>query len=77
MFQAQDEGVPIESIVAAVDKVFDQISPDQKEKLSFPLNAKEWRAWSNPEILLRPLGLRLEEVDGGVAASVLDRKSVV
>ncbi|KFZ08635.1 hypothetical protein V501_05871 [Pseudogymnoascus sp. VKM F-4519 (FW-2642)] len=72
LFQPQDEGVPIESIVTAVDKVFDQISPEQKEKVSFPLNAKEWRAWSNPEMLLRPLGLRLEELDARAAASVLD-----
>ncbi|KFY51018.1 hypothetical protein V496_09010 [Pseudogymnoascus sp. VKM F-4515 (FW-2607)] len=72
LFQPQDEGVPIESIVTAINKVLDQISSEQKEKVSFPLNSKEWRAWSNPEILLRPLGLRLEELDAGVAASVLD-----
>lgn len=47
------------------------MSQEQKKKLQFPLNAKEWRAWSNPEFLLRPFGLRLEEVDESVAKSIL------
>lgn len=33
--------------------------------------AKEWRCWSNPEFLLRPFGLRLEELPEDVAQSVL------
>jgi hypothetical protein len=37
------------------------LSDEEKGKVSFDINAREWRAWSNPEFLLRPLGLRLEE----------------
>lgn len=63
--------MPIESIVAAANNVIDHITPEQKLKVSFPLNAKEWRAWSNPEFLLRPLGLRLEEVPEGTQTAIL------
>jgi hypothetical protein len=71
LFQAQDEGIPIDRIVAAVERVLGQITAEQKSKLQYPLNAKEWRAWSNPEFLLRPFGLRLEELDKSVAVSIL------
>jgi len=37
----------------------------------YPINAREWRAWSNPEFLLRPFGLRLEELSEPIARSIL------
>ena len=55
LFQIQDEGVPIEKIVKAVNSVLTQLTTDQKRKVSYPLNAKEWRTWSNPEFLLPPV----------------------
>jgi hypothetical protein len=48
----------------AVQKAEDMLrglSTEQKDKVSYPIDAREWRAWSNPEFLLRPFGLRLEE----------------
>ena len=71
MFQIQDEGVPIGLIVDAMKKVLDQLTPEQRSKLLYPVNAREWRAWSNPEMLLRPFGLRLEEVSEPIAKSIL------
>jgi hypothetical protein len=35
------------------------------------LNAREWRAWSNPEFLLRDFGLRLEDLPEELAQSIL------
>ena len=35
------------------------------------MNAREWRCWSNPEFLLRPFGLRLEELSDELVASIL------
>jgi hypothetical protein len=52
-------------------KVLDQLTLEQKSKLLYPINAREWRAWSNPEMLLRPFGLRLEEVSESIARSIL------
>lgn len=71
LFPIQDEGIPIDHIVNTVKNVFDQINSEQKAKLLYPINAREWRAWSNPEMLLRPFGLRLEEVSKHVAESIL------
>jgi hypothetical protein len=71
LFQSQDEGVPIEQIVGSVKNVLSQLTPEQQSKVSYPLNAREWRAWSNPEFLLRPFGLRLEEQTESVATSIL------
>lgn len=61
LFEAADEGFPTESVVKKVERLFEELSEEQKKKLSYPINAREWRAWSNPEFLLRPFGIRLEE----------------
>lgn len=61
LFRVQDEGLNIQSIVSAADEMLEKLDDEQKKKVQYPLNAREWRAWSNPEILLRPFGLRLEE----------------
>lgn len=61
LFEARDEGVDIENIVQKAEDLLSKLDEQQSKKLKYPVNAKEWRAWSNPEILLRPFGLRLEE----------------
>lgn len=61
LFEAQDEGFDTESVVKKVDKLYSELDEEQKTKLSYSINAREWRAWSNPEFLLRPFGIRLEE----------------
>jgi hypothetical protein len=71
LFKIQDEGVNIKSIVDAVNNVVEKLSPDEKKQVTYPLDSREWRAWSNPEFLLRPFGLRLEEVSEDIALSVL------
>ncbi|RMZ84258.1 hypothetical protein DV738_g804, partial [Chaetothyriales sp. CBS 135597] len=73
LFQRQDESIPIQEIVSAAQTVLDhhQLTPKQRSSARFPLNAREWRAWSNPEFLLRPLGLRLDELDEPVITSIL------
>jgi hypothetical protein len=61
LFEAKDEDFPTENVVKMVGLLYEMLNDDQKEKLSYPVNAREWRAWSNPEFLLRPFGIRLEE----------------
>jgi hypothetical protein len=61
LFEARDEGVSSEGAVRKAEELLSGLEGDQKKKISYPINAKEWRAWSNPEFLLRPFGLRLEE----------------
>lgn len=71
LFQVQDDGTPIDRIASSVQIVLAQLTEEQRKRLSYPLNAREWRAWSNPEFLLRPFGLRLEEQTSEVATSIL------
>ncbi|KXS95869.1 hypothetical protein AC579_4442 [Pseudocercospora musae] len=71
LFKEEDLGVDIEGIVKATDSVLSKLDAKQKEKLRYPLGAKEWRCWSNPEFLLRPFGVRLEELPEDVAQSIL------
>ncbi|GAD97986.1 hypothetical protein MYCGRDRAFT_37101 [Paecilomyces variotii No. 5] len=71
LFKIQDEGVEMRKIVQAAENLLSKLSPEQKSKLQYPINAKEWRAWSNPEFLLRPFGLRLEEQDESIARAIL------
>jgi hypothetical protein len=61
LYQAQDEGFDIDGVVGKAEKLLGELSGEQIKKVSYKINAREWRAWSNPEFLLRPFGLRLEE----------------
>lgn len=61
LFETRDEGVDVEGAVKKAEELLSGLNAEQKEKLTYEINAKEWRAWSNPEFLLRPFGLRLEE----------------
>jgi hypothetical protein len=61
LFKAQDEGVDIEKVAKSAEKLLGELSEEDRKKVSYRVGAKEWRAWSNPEILLRPFGVRLEE----------------
>ena len=61
LYQARDEGVNIDGVVKKAEELLSGLSEEQRKKVSYGINAREWRAWSNPEFLLRPFGLRLEE----------------
>jgi len=71
LFEARDEDVHIEDVVEKTEELLEKLSEEQKRSLGYAINAKEWRAWSNPEMLLRPFGLRLEE---GMSASLISWK---
>jgi len=61
LFEDQDEGVDIGRVVKSAEDALDALSEEGRKKVRYDVGAKEWRAWSNPEMLLRPFGLRLEE----------------
>jgi hypothetical protein len=61
LYQARDESFEIEVVVKKAENLLGGLSEEQKKKVGYAMNAQEWRAWSNPEFLLRPYGLRLEE----------------
>ncbi|KAF2270159.1 hypothetical protein CC78DRAFT_507820 [Lojkania enalia] len=71
LFKEQDEAVDIQGVVHATENMLGGLDEEQRKNVLYPVNAKEWRAWSNPEFLLRPFGLRLEEVPESTAQSIL------
>ena len=72
LFDVQNTDINISRICKATNRVITTATPEQRSKLLYPLNAREWRCWSNPEFLLRPFGLRLEEISEELAGLVLD-----
>ncbi|OAP65752.1 hypothetical protein AYL99_01724 [Fonsecaea erecta] len=71
LFKIQDEGVPIDRIVAATDSLLGQLTPTQVAKLSYHIDSPEWRTWSNPEFLLSDKGIRLDELEPPVRDGVM------
>lgn len=43
---------PTKEMVEAARKVIDAASEKERKGLSYPVNAREWRSWSNPEVSL-------------------------
>lgn len=62
LFQLQDEGVPIDEIVAAANAALALLSEEQRKATLYHIDAPEWRTWSNPEFLLSDKGVRLDEI---------------
>ena len=58
-------------IASAARGLLALLTETQREKVLQPIGSRNWRAWSNPEVLLRPLGLRLEEISRECADAVL------
>ncbi|KAK0656361.1 hypothetical protein B0T16DRAFT_318664 [Cercophora newfieldiana] len=71
LFKLQDEGIPIDTIVSAANDLLSQLSPSQLSTVTYHIDSPEWRTWSNPEFLLSPKGLRLDEVTPAIRTSIL------
>jgi hypothetical protein len=63
LFQLEDQGVPIEAVVSAAQLAVSRMNEQQREASHYHIDSPEWRTWSNPEFLLSPKGIRLDEVD--------------
>ncbi|EGZ77595.1 hypothetical protein NEUTE2DRAFT_100682 [Neurospora tetrasperma FGSC 2509] len=71
LFTLQDEGMPIDSIVAATTNLLSLLSPQQHSAVTYHIDSPEWRTWSNPEFLLSNKGIRLDEVPSATRDAVL------
>lgn len=72
LYSLASEGAPTVSMVEAAQRLIDHASPEQRVALCHPVDAHEWRAWSNPEIYVNKFGLRLDEIQSPVRDAVLD-----
>ena len=71
LFQLQDEEIPIQTIVSAVQDVLSSLDQTQSARLSYHVDSPEWRTWSNPEFLLSDKGIRLDELSETTRAKVM------
>ncbi|WP_297081228.1 DUF3500 domain-containing protein [uncultured Demequina sp.] len=60
-----------EAPVAAARRVLELLDGDEREAIAYPLDAPEWRAWSNPEFVIHRVGLRLEDLAPAQVEAVL------
>lgn len=63
LFHIAEEGAPTAEMVAAAQTLLSLLSTIDQTQLVYPIDAIEWRRWANPEFLINPNGLRLEEMD--------------
>lgn len=62
---------PDAGAAAAANALLDLLTPGQRAKLCYPLDAAEWRGWSNPEFVFFRIGLRLEEQSDEIVRAAL------
>ncbi|KAL4879963.1 hypothetical protein BJY04DRAFT_219768 [Aspergillus karnatakaensis] len=63
LYKLGDESAPTEAATIAANKLIDALSPDEVQRVLHDLASEDWRKWSNTEILLYDVGLRLEDLE--------------
>ncbi len=71
LYSLAAEGAPAGVMAAAATQVLALATPAQRASLCHPLDAREWRAWMNPEVYLHRFGLRLDEIDAPLRDAIL------
>ena len=55
-----DERAPVEAMVVAAEHLLAAVTPGDRDRLTYAVDAVEWQRWANPEFLQHDTGLRLE-----------------
>jgi hypothetical protein len=55
----------------AAERVLAVLDPGERDRYRYDLDAREWRAWSNPEFMIHDVGLRLEDIDDAKVDAIL------
>jgi len=63
LFTLQDEQAPIVASVQAAEQLLKGLTPAQTAIVQHAHDAKQWRAWMNPEVYMMRFGLRLDELE--------------
>ncbi|HRN28399.1 MAG TPA: DUF3500 domain-containing protein [Terrimesophilobacter sp.] len=58
------------ALIAAARGLLTALGPEERERVQYPLDAGEWRAWSNPEFVFHRVGLRLENLSVEIIEAV-------
>jgi hypothetical protein len=71
LFSLAAEDAPTPAMVAAVNDLLRQLSPEQRRATCFPVDSHLWRHWQNTELYVEHHGLRLDEVGPPIPAAVM------
>ena len=71
LFAPRPEGAPTLAMIEAVNALLARMSPEQKQRSSFPVGSNHWRRWQNTELFLEDYGLRLDEVGEPLREAVM------
>jgi hypothetical protein len=55
-----DEEAPVQAMVAAAHDLLAALSEEDRDRVTFAVDAVEWQTWANPEFMQFDTGLRLE-----------------
>lgn len=69
--QPDPEG-PTSTMLEAAKKLLSAASSEESSKFRYPVHAREWRSWSNPEVIVVDSGLRLDEMSESTRSAVLE-----
>ncbi|KAI9658604.1 MAG: hypothetical protein M1821_002164 [Bathelium mastoideum] len=61
---------PTAAMVRAAEGVLKAATDEERRRFSYPVDAREWRSWSNPEVIIVDSGIRLEEMSSSLKAAV-------
>jgi hypothetical protein len=65
------EEAPVPAMVAAARELLAALSPGDRERITFDVDAVEWQTWANPEFMQFDTGLRLDAQPPRVREAVL------
>lgn len=71
LYALPEEATPDPAPAAAASALLDLLTPQQRTRLCYPLDAAQWRGWSNPEFVFFRIGLRLEDQSDAVVRAAL------
>jgi hypothetical protein len=71
LYTLQPNGAPTHGMVEAAIHLLAVVSPQERDTLCYPIDARERRLWNNTELVLHAIGLRLEEVSQTVREAIV------
>ena len=71
LYPLADENAPQPAMIEAARDLLDRLDEGSRHQLRYPIDAQEWRHWSNPEFLVNDNGLRLEDCDPAIRGAIL------
>jgi hypothetical protein len=71
LFTLQDEQAPMQACIRAVEDLLMGLTPAQTAVVLHAHDARQWRAWMNPEVYMMRFGLRLDELQAQTRDDIL------